>query len=35
MTDRQGQILKLIRAQPIRTQEELSAVLGKMGMNVT
>jgi len=34
-TYRQAQILKLIRTQPIRTQEELSAALGKMGFEVT
>jgi transcriptional regulator of arginine metabolism len=34
-TYRQGQILKLIRAQPIRTQEELSTALAKLGIEVT
>ena len=34
-TYRQAQILKLIDAQPIRTQEELSAALGKIGIDVT
>jgi transcriptional regulator of arginine metabolism len=34
-TYRQAQILKLIRAHPIRTQEELSAILGKAGIEVT
>ncbi len=34
-TYRQAQILKLIRSQPIRTQEELSAALGKSGIEVT
>ncbi|MBI3933298.1 MAG: ArgR family transcriptional regulator [Acidobacteria bacterium] len=34
-TYRQAQILKLIRAHSIRTQEELSAALGKTGMEVT
>jgi transcriptional regulator of arginine metabolism len=33
-TYRQAQILKLIRAHPIRTQEELSATLGKSGIEV-
>ena len=34
-TYRQAQILKLIRAHPIRTQEELSTALGKSGIKVT
>ncbi|MBI2820245.1 MAG: ArgR family transcriptional regulator [Acidobacteria bacterium] len=34
-TYRQAQILKLIRAQPIRTQEELSTALAKSGIEVT
>ena len=34
-TYRQAQILKLIRAHSIRTQEELSAALGKTGIEVT
>jgi transcriptional regulator of arginine metabolism len=34
-TYRQAQILKLIRAQSIRTQEELSAALAKSGIEVT
>ena len=34
-TYRQAQILKLIRAQSIRTQEELSAALEKIGSRVT
>ena len=34
-TYRQAQILKLIRGQSIRTQEELSAALEKMGIAVT
>jgi transcriptional regulator of arginine metabolism len=34
-TYRQAQILKLIRAQPIRTQEELSEALGRLGTRVT
>ena len=34
-TYRQAQILKLIRAQPIRTQEELSTALAKSGITVT
>jgi transcriptional regulator of arginine metabolism len=34
-TYRQAQILKLIRSRPIRTQEELSATLGKAGIEVT
>ena len=34
-TYRQAQILKLIRSQPIRTQEDLSAALGKVGIDVT
>ena len=34
-TYRQAQLLKLIRAQPIRTQEELSAALAKSGIEVT
>ena len=34
-TYRQAQILKLIRGQSIRTQEELSAALEKMGIEVT
>ncbi len=32
---RQGQILNLIRSQPIRTQEELSLALKKLGIDVT
>ena len=32
---RQGQILNLIRAQPIRTQEELAQALSKVGIEVT
>jgi transcriptional regulator of arginine metabolism len=32
---RQAQILKLIRTQSIRTQEELSEALGKVGIDVT
>jgi transcriptional regulator of arginine metabolism len=34
-TYRQAQILRLIRAQSIRTQEELSAALSKIGIEVT
>jgi transcriptional regulator of arginine metabolism len=34
-TYRQAQILRLIRAQPVRTQEELSAALAKVGVEVT
>ena len=34
-TYRQAQILKLIRSQTIRTQEELSESLGKTGIRVT
>ena len=34
-TYRQAQILKLIRAQPIRTQEDLSVALAKSGIEVT
>ena len=34
-TYRQAQILKLIRTHPIRTQEELSEALGKIGIEVT
>jgi len=34
-TYRQAQILKLIRAHSIRTQEELSAALSKTGIDVT
>ena len=34
-TYRQAQILKLIRAHPIRTQEELSEALGRVGIDVT
>jgi transcriptional regulator of arginine metabolism len=34
-TYRQAQILKLIRAASIRTQEELSTALGKSGIEVT
>lgn len=34
-TYRQEEILKLIRAQPVRTQEELSAALEKTGIRVT
>ena len=34
-TYRQAQILKLIRAQPIRTQEELAATLQEVGIEVT
>lgn len=32
---RQGQILNLIRSQPIHTQEELSTALKKLGISVT
>ena len=34
-TYRQAQILRLIRSQPIRTQEDLSSALGKGGIDVT
>ena len=34
-TYRQAQILKLIRAHAVHTQEELSAALGKVGIEVT
>ena len=34
-TYRHAQILKLIRAHPIRTQEELSEALGRVGIDVT
>ena len=34
-TFRQGQILNLIRSQPIRTQEELSTALKRVGIDVT
>ena len=34
-TYRQEQILKLIRTQSVRTQEELSEALGRMGIRVT